>query len=210
MGMTIYFTSDTHFGHTNIIRYQNRPFRDVNHMNESLIANWNERVEQDDIIYHLGDFGFGDCNHLQKVFDRLNGTKILILGNHDKETQKLIGWQSVQHYHEIWFDKQMVVLFHYAMRVWHRSHHSSILLYGHSHGSMPGNSQSLDVGVDCWKYRPITLSEIQVRLKTLPKFVGYREQAGGSDHHQPILADDGDEERHRTGFARVSTNLGKY
>ncbi len=186
--MTTYFSSDNHFSHRRIIEYSNRPFRDVGHMNESMINNWNARVKQDDTIYQLGDFGFGSRDELQKIFDRLNGKKFLILGNHDKNAAKLIGWSSINHYAEIHFQpsggKQMVVLSHYALRIWNRAHHGALCLYGHSHGSMPGNSQSLDVGVDCWDYCPVTLDEIQARMKTLPKFVGYREQAGGSDHHR--------------------------
>lgn len=81
--MRIFVTADTHFNHTNIIKYCNRPFKDVNEMNETIIKNWNEVVGVNDIVYHLGDFGFGTKEELQKIFDRLNGKKYLIIGNHD-------------------------------------------------------------------------------------------------------------------------------
>ena len=58
-GSNIFFTSDTHFHHDNIIRFCNRPFKDVYHMDEELIKRWNEKVGPDDIIYHLGDFAWG-------------------------------------------------------------------------------------------------------------------------------------------------------
>ena len=58
-GSRVFFTSDTHFNHTNIIRFCNRPFKDVTHMNETIIANWNSVVGPDDIIFHLGDFCLG-------------------------------------------------------------------------------------------------------------------------------------------------------
>lgn len=182
--MTDWFTSDTHYFHKNIIRYSNRPFKDIHHMNESLIERFNERVSNSDNVYHLGDFGFANEEEMQRVFDRLNGRKHLILGNHDKrDTKRIRGWEYVRHYDEIRIDGQSIVLFHYAPRVWNKAHHGSIALYGHSHGSMPGNSQSLDVGVDCWDYYPVNFEQIKRRLATLPTFKGYREQAGGSDHH---------------------------
>jgi calcineurin-like phosphoesterase family protein len=189
--MTDYFSSDSHYRHRNILQYQNRPFRDVEHMNAMMINNWNDRVTPEDTVYHLGDFGFGSIDELQSIFDRLNGRKFLLSGNHDKNAIKLAGWGWVKERHEFYIGKQLIVLSHYAMRVWRNSHYGSICLYGHSHGSMPGNSQSLDVGVDCWDYRPVTLAEIQARLKTLPKFIGYREQAGGHDHHRPLEEDSG-------------------
>ncbi len=152
-------------------------------MNEIMIANWNARVQPDDDLYCLGDFGFGDREPLQKVFDRLSGRKHLVRGNHDKEARKLRGWQWVKEYHEMKIDTDFLVLFHYAPRVWNKSHHGSIALFGHSHGTMPGNSQSLDVGADCWDFTPVTVQQIKARLATLPTFTGYREQAGGSDYH---------------------------
>lgn len=184
--MTHYFTSDPHYRHKNIIKYQNRPFRDVNHMNEMLIQNWNTRVQPEDTCYCLGDFGFGDVNDLEPILSRLQGHKHLIIGNHDREGRKLKGWETVQSYVETHVNGQHIVLFHYAPRIWNRAHCGTIALYGHSHGHMPGNSQSLDVGVDCWEYRPVTLREIKTRLATLPKFNGYHTQAGGSDHHTPL------------------------
>ena len=75
-------------------------------------------------------------------------------------------------------DGTMVVLCHYAMLVWSRSHHGAIHLYGHSHGNLPGDSQSCDVGVDCWDFAPVSIEEIRVRLARSP---GRAEP----DHHQP-------------------------
>ena len=85
--MKLYVTSDTHFNHKNIIKYCNRPFNDVYEMNETLINNWNSVVTPEDIIYHLGDFGFGTKEELQEIFDRLNGYKYLIMGNHDRKSK---------------------------------------------------------------------------------------------------------------------------
>lgn len=75
-----YFTSDTHFSHTNIIKYCNRPFKSVEEMDEVLIANWNSVVKKTDQVFHLGDFGYN-----YKIAQRLNGHKHLIWGNHDRK-----------------------------------------------------------------------------------------------------------------------------
>ncbi len=170
------FTSDTHFGHKNIIKYSKRPFADVEEMDSELIKRWNAVVKPTDDIYHLGDFAF--LKQPDYILYALNGRKHFITGNHDSEyVRSMNGWASVQPYLEIIEDGQMIVMCHYAMRVWNKSHHGSIMIYGHSHGSLPGSSQSLDVGVDAgWDYAPCSLKQIQTKLKTLPE---YKAQ----DHH---------------------------
>ncbi len=82
-----YFISDTHFNHNNIIKYCNRPFKDIEDMNESLVTSWNEVVGPEDTVYFLGDFCLGNRNEVIKFGHRLNGHKILIMGNHDKATR---------------------------------------------------------------------------------------------------------------------------
>lgn len=87
--MNMFITSDMHFGHANIIKYCNRPFKDVDDMNNKLIHNWNQRVKEDDIVYHLGDFCFkggveGGISKPQYWENQLNGKIIHIKGNHDK------------------------------------------------------------------------------------------------------------------------------
>lgn len=165
-----WYTSDTHFWHKNIIKYSNRPFNSVEEMNEELIKRWNQRVKPDDEVYHLGDFGFAPIDKLQSIFNQLNGKKYFIKGNHDKEAVKL-PWiwvkERVELYDNSNADKIMLVLSHYSHRVWNKAHHGSIMLYGHSHGSLEGDSQTLDVGVDCWEYAPVCLDEIKKRLNTL-------------------------------------------
>lgn len=86
----IYLIGDTHFYHKNIIRFCNRPYEDVEEMNRALIANWNSVVGHDDIVYHLGDFGFkASRKWLHGILAALNGTKVLIKGNHDKGTETM-------------------------------------------------------------------------------------------------------------------------
>ena len=79
----IYFIADTHFNHTNIIKYCNRPFNNTHEMNEYIIQKWNSVVKKDDTVYHLGDVGFGSLQEVKNLVERLNGTKILLRGNHD-------------------------------------------------------------------------------------------------------------------------------
>lgn len=81
----IFFTSDTHFGHENIIKYCNRPFNSVEEMNDTLIKNWNSVVKENDIVFHLGDFGFIGIQEFKRIKNQLNGKIYLITGNHDRK-----------------------------------------------------------------------------------------------------------------------------
>jgi len=178
-----FFTSDTHFYHANIIKYARQQFTGgIDEMNEAMIVNWNYRVKPDDHIFHVGDFAF--CNRLKctELLGRLAGHKHLIVGNHDEAAKKAAGWDSVQDYKEMRDGQDFVVMAHYAFRVFNHSHHGSVQLYGHSHGSLPGNTQQIDVGVDCWGYSPCTLAEAKARMATLPP---YRQE----DRHTAELPD---------------------
>ena len=79
----VFFIFDVHFDHNNIIRFCDRPYNNLHEMNEELTKNWNETVPEDGIVFILGDFCFGNKHMWRKRIDRLNGTKYLILGNHD-------------------------------------------------------------------------------------------------------------------------------
>lgn len=184
--MDQWFISDTHFGHANIIRYSNRPYKDVDEMNEMMIQEWNKLVKPGDLVYHNGDFAFLPTDKLEKLLRRLSGSIHLVLGNHDKDIIKNRNQllkqgklATIQHYNELNVDGQKIILFHYGCRVWNKSHHGSILLYGHSHGSLPPFGKSVDIGVDCkeitHEYRPIHLDEVL-------KYMSKREQSV-VDHH---------------------------
>jgi calcineurin-like phosphoesterase family protein len=162
-----WFTADTHFGHARVIELARRPFASREEMDEAMIARWNERVAPGDLVYHLGDFAFADHN---RYLPRLAGAKRLIRGNHDHSDRlrKAQGWSGTDDLLTIEADGDTIVLCHYGLRVWKRSHRGALHFYGHSHGSLPGDSQSLDVGVDCWDFRPVSLAEIKARLATQP------------------------------------------
>lgn len=160
----IYFTSDLHFGHKNIINYCNRPFSSVEEMNEKLIENWNSVVKPNDIVYNLGDFSFH--SDPRQFTERLNGEHHLILGNHDRIGQlNRCNFASIKHYNEIKIDGIKIVLFHYPMISWNGSFHGSWQLYGHCHGTNKIIlDNSMDVGVDCNNYLPISFDEIKEKF----------------------------------------------
>lgn len=180
--MNIWFTVDTHFGHENVIRYNQRPFSSVSEMDEALIENWNEAVQPDDTIYHLGDFTLKGKSQAEDYFHHLNGRIQVVPGGHDHRwNQKhdyysksghpvviLPPLQTIKVSLPVSDQQQLIVLCHYSMRVWDRSHYGSWHLYGHSHGNLPPIANSLDVGVDCWEYRPASLAAVQKEINPQP------------------------------------------
>lgn len=165
----IWFTSDTHFDHKNVIRFCDRPFETVEEMNEALIANFNECVRPEDTVYHLGDFSF--ARDPAQVFRRLNGNKHLLLGNHDWKREKQLRklpWGWIKDVYFLRYGKgksEKIWLSHFAHRTWPSSHHGTIHLHGHSHGDLPDHNRSTDVGVDAWDYKPVHLDTILRRMK---------------------------------------------
>jgi calcineurin-like phosphoesterase family protein len=175
--MALWFTSDLHFGHANIIKYCNRPFSNVDEMDEALIRNWNSRVSYDDCVYVIGDFALSKPDCAVRVLNRLNGNKVLIEGNHDRgclnSPEFRAAFRAVHKLFELDLPAEKgvrhgtkIVMCHYAMRVWNKSHHGAIHLYGHSHGSLPDDrtALSMDVGVDANSYAPVSLEEVIARM----------------------------------------------
>ena len=176
--MATWFTSDHHFGHEGILSpdkhcRRGAHFSSIEEHDRALVDLWNSVVRPGDTVHHLGDFAY-KCSfeHADRIFKKLHGTKHLILGNHDKLASRL-QWASVQDFAQISVpgpDKNYhLILMHYAMRTWPRKHKGSLMLYGHSHGAMPGCRQSLDVGVDCWGFRPVSLEEILKAIADNPE-----------------------------------------
>ncbi|MGB1241923.1 MAG: metallophosphoesterase [Chitinophagales bacterium] len=172
----IFFTSDHHFGHKKILGFSNRPFADVDEMNEEMIKRWNEKVSPEDEVYHLGDVGLCSVGKLRKILNRLNGKIYLIKGNHEKSAEACHArFEWVKDYHELVVKdeehergEQLIVLFHYAMRVWNVSHWGAYHLYGHSHGALPDDPtmRSFDIGVDCHDFYPLSYEEVKAIMKT--------------------------------------------
>jgi calcineurin-like phosphoesterase family protein len=167
--MATFLIADTHFSHSAVIRMCQRPFRDVKEMDDAMIAGWNAVVRRDDTVIHLGDFAHrATDDRLPKIFGALNGHKHLILGNHDAKATQTLAWESVRDIAYASIDSQNVVLCHYAMRTWPKIRRGALMLYGHSHGRLPGNVQSADIGVDVMGWSPVRLSTIKAHLATLP------------------------------------------
>jgi calcineurin-like phosphoesterase family protein len=160
--MKEFFTSDTHFGHRNIIGYCNRPYPDVSTMNQKLVDNWNNRVSDNDEVYFLGDFAFLPKDEAQLVFDLLNGKKYLVIGNHDQVGKKLIGWEWVKSGYTLAIDKYNIQMSHYPDGSWFPFSKYHYYFHGHCHNAYGKQSRKnhFDVGVDCWNYQPITFEEI--------------------------------------------------
>jgi calcineurin-like phosphoesterase family protein len=161
----IYFTADTHFGHTNIIKHCNRPFKSGTQMDRALLAEINTVVGKDDTLYVLGDFAWRNADlYLQKIAcDHVH----LIIGNHDKHSEC---FETEQYW--LYLRLTKLYLSHYPHVSWPMKSHHAIHLYGHTHGTIedeldkiwPGR-HSMDVGVDnvyrlFGRYRPISLNEV--------------------------------------------------
>lgn len=169
-----WFAADTHFGHANICKYSNRPFASIEKHDEALIDRWNAVVPRGGLVYHLGDFMMTWKKHevdkVNKILARLNGTIHLICGNHDRDAVKSANFAWIGDYKSIQVDGQKIVLFHYPIRSWHGVHRSSWHLHGHSHGNLAdnGGGKILDVGVDCWDYKPVSFEQVKEVLDKKP------------------------------------------
>lgn len=167
---TIWFTSDLHLGHENVIRYAKRPFANADEMDAALIANWKERVKPGDDVYIVGDFSFHKPARTKEILAELPGVKFLVRGNHDKGLKEGLGFAWIKDMHTVKIDDpqanrgtQRIVLCHYAMRVWDMRHHGAWHLYGHSHGNLKddGTSKSFDIGVDgIAKFAPMSYEQV--------------------------------------------------
>lgn len=185
--MSILFTSDLHFGHTNIITACERnllncgqDFTTVEEMNEFLINKWNQKVNDDDEVYVLGDVSFRSKVAVKTYLQRLKGHKHLIIGNHDFQWMKNcpdIGeyFESVSHFDIIKVDHKMVTLCHFPLLEWNGSSRAnnqdtsnSWLIHGHIHNTKDKTYEyirdnlpcALNCGVDTNDFEPVTFEEL--------------------------------------------------
>lgn len=169
-----FFTADTHFGHANIIKYCPRSrgrFASVEEMDEGLIEAWNARVGERDLVYHLGDVAFEGAARAVEILRRLNGYKVLIVGNHDGRLLKRKEFRDefvqIASRIELMLDcGATVTLSHEPLPAWDTDFH----LFGHEHGQGAVAHGSLDVGVDTREdVAPWTWQEIEAKINSLSK-----------------------------------------
>ena len=164
-----FVTSDTHFGHQNIMEYcpatRARFQRDVVYMTEAMINDWNDLIAPTDLVYHLGDVAFMPSQKAADTVNRLNGIKILVEGNHDHKALKdpvfRACFAEVHKYLEIKYDGTKVVMFHYPVAEFNQQHRGAVHLHGHLHGVPSGveHFRVLDVGVDATGMIAITMED---------------------------------------------------
>lgn len=179
--MANFYISDLHFGHKNIIRYDNRPHKTVDEMDEDLIKRWNSVVCDGDTVYILGDISWYDDATTANILDRLNGSKVLVEGNHDfarRGTLTREKFSRVCNYLELNDGGTKVILSHYPIVFWNNQFHDSVHLYGHVHNShqwnmmeswmkearqlqaLPMRAYNVGCMMDYMDYAPKTLREI--------------------------------------------------
>lgn len=175
-----FFTSDTHFGHANIIRLCNRPFKDVEEMNEKLVENWNRVVPEDGTVFHLGDFAFGGSSVWNSIIPRLNGHINLIIGNHDRKNLRQ-GYMSffdmVVPQLQIEIEDTSIYLNHYPFLCYGGSYRGVWQLFGHVHSGPQADGLDIsrlrvllptqyDVGVDNNNFTPISYREVKEKIES--------------------------------------------
>ena len=182
-GSEVFFTSDLHFRHGNIIKYCKRPFETVQEQTEKLIENWNKIVPDTATVFILGDFAFATKNQWRGFLNRMTGKKYLILGNHDRyediptemfEDIVDLAKVSIKIKDHEW---KTFILSHRPILCWEGSNDGSIMLHGHIH-SAPNleltsdteiykileSKNCFDVGVDNNDYRPISVNEVLTKI----------------------------------------------
>lgn len=179
-GDNLWFTSDTHFGHENIIRFCGRPFANVEEMDEELIRRWNETVPEDGIVFHLGDFANGGSKLWNDILFQLKGRKHLILGNHDMKPIRqgyMCHFELVTQQMTIQVGGQTIILNHYPFLCYGGAYRNVWQLFGHVHSgpfSHTGLDHSrlnmlfplqYDVGVDNNDFRPISFADVKAKIE---------------------------------------------
>lgn len=171
--MNYFFSADTHYGHNNILKYDNRLFETIEQHDAELLRLHNSIVGKKDTFYFLGDFCFRRPEYAEEILSQMNGVKFFLWGNHDKHVIKLyqkygtyLGMKTI-----VKINGQEITLEHFAPRIWNRSHHGAWALYGHSHDNLEHTpfGKSMDVGVQSayrvlGEYRPFSFQEIKTIL----------------------------------------------
>lgn len=193
----IFFISDLHIGHKNVIKFDNRPFEGVDEMHTKMIQNWNSVVGDDDIVYFLGDLSFSRDELTKWFIYSLKGKIHFIMGNHDKykSISKFGRWENIYEYGtEINIKDeasvssrgsqgyQRIIMSHYPILSWNKAHYGSWHLHGHTHGNLFKSNQDyykrkvIDVGCNCIDYTPISYQQV--------KSIMDKKTISAVDHHE--------------------------
>ena len=174
----VWFTSDWHLGHKRVLEYDNRPFDTIEEHDQRIIDNFNDLVEDEDIVYFLGDFCLHNKTHAESYMKQLNGNLFFIRGNHDKKDivklyQKYGTYLGEQATIEV--QKQKIILNHCKMYVWFHSHHGSWNIHGHSHGGLDHIiwGKSLDVSINVTNYKPLSFLEVKQIMDNEKHVINY-------------------------------------
>lgn len=141
-----FYIADWHYGHANIMAFDNRPFKTLEEMNETLVERWNSVVSAGDIVYVLGDMFWCNADKSMPILDELNGQKFLINGNHDRcnDNRFLKKFVKVTEYLEVEDGDKRVVLCHYPIPCFKNHFYGWYHLYGHVHNSFEWNMMEHD------------------------------------------------------------------
>jgi calcineurin-like phosphoesterase family protein len=155
--MKIFVISDTHFHHENIIKYSNRPFKNVEEMDNEMIKRWNDKVKRDDLVIHLGDFALGSEKEIKELKDNLNGTIILLRGNHDHKVVRKAGFIILKGNLEI----ENFIFSHNPLKK-EDIPKGFINVHGHIHEKESLNG--INISVEKINYEPIELEDLKDSL----------------------------------------------
>lgn len=190
----VFFTSDFHLFHQNVLKFDNRPFNDVHEMHTAIETRWNEVVGPNDIVIYLGDLSFArkeDKVYVEGMMHGLNGEIHFVMGNHDKweDIKKFTIFKSQQDYLEVRISEmvdgkkieRMFACMHYPIYSWNKKHHGHYMVHGHCHlnlneGEFHKENRIIDVGCMGYNYTPITHLEI-IKLK------GHIDFNSSNNHH---------------------------
>jgi calcineurin-like phosphoesterase family protein len=162
-----HLTSDSHFRHKNVIRYDKRPFSSIEEMDEALINNWNSVVKHNHKVIHVGDLTLSnDLKYIDSILQRLNGQIYFVKGNHDVFLKRpnLHGrFEWIKDYFELNIESKKLIICHYPLLTWRSARRGAWMLHGHCHGSINQLNESclrLDVGCVNFDYHPVSLRRI--------------------------------------------------
>lgn len=168
-----FVTSDHHFNHINILNLQHRPYTSVYEMDEDMILRWNSVVNNNDIVYHLGDFAFGHTHVIEGIFKRLNGIKYLLKGNHDRSKNQMrkLGFNIIETPF-IKYNEKIVLLVHNPGRIQYIKQHYDEVFYGHMHSTNIEDTSHWDVVDRSKKYHNVCVELNDYTPQLLEKFLG--------------------------------------